>query len=141
MTTQSITKVETATNQNLNQAENTVLLTYVASKPCIVQRFGVVANASEGLLAAMRLKMRLDPINGDAISDLSGMGTLNPGGAIAQGNGVYKNATDRVEVEAGDHITVAVDTAAGGTSTGDVFLEVEELPFAGSLIDNMSASA
>lgn len=135
------TKVVTATAQNLNQAANTVLLTYVASKPCRLHRFGVVGDAAEGLLAAMRLKMRLVPIDTGVAEDLAAAGTLNPGEAKARGLGVYKDAEDNEVIDAGDTITVAIDTAAGGTSTGNVFLEIVELPFAGTEIDDWSKSA
>lgn len=135
------TKVVTATAQNLNQAANTVLLTYVASKPCKLHRIGVVGDAAAGLLAAMRLKTRLVPVATGTAADISGAGVLNPGEAKARGLGVYKDAEERVVVDAGDTITVAVDTSAGGTSTGNVFLEIEELPFAGEPIDDWSESA
>ena len=135
------TKVVTATNQDLNGSANAALLTYVASKPCRLHRFGVVADADEGLLAAMRLKMRLTPVATGTAADIDEAGVLNPGGAVARGLGVYKDAEESKVIDAGDTITVAIDTAAGGTSTGNVFLEIVELPFAGTEIDAMSKSA
>lgn len=135
------TKVVTETNVNLNGSENTALLTYVASKPCKLHRFGVVADASEGLLSAMRLKMRKIPITTGTAEDIDGAGVLDPDGAKDRGKGVYKDAEERVVIDAGDSVTIAIDTAAGGTSTGNVFLEIEELPFAGEEIDDWSESA
>lgn len=135
------TTVKGATGVNLNQSANTVLMTLVAHKPLLLQRFGVIADASEGLLAAMRLKMRKTTIADGTVADLTGMGTLDPGGTKARGKGVYKDAEDYVRVDAGDKVTIAVDTSAGGTSTGDVFIEYIELPFSGSGIDAFSASA
>lgn len=135
------TKVVTARAQNLNQAANTVLLTYTASKPCRLHRFGVVGDAAEGLLAAMRLKMRLTPIDTGVAADLTAAGVLNPGGAKARGLGVYKDAEDNEVINAGDTITVAIDTPAGGISTGNVSLEIVELPFAGTEIADWSQSA
>lgn len=129
-----VTKVVSATGANLNGAANTALLTYVASKPCRIQRFGVVANSANGLLAAMRLKMRKVPIKTGTAADLDGAGVLDPDGAKDRGVLVYKNAEESVFIDAGDHVTVAVHTTAGGTSTGDVWLEVVELPFAGDLV-------
>ena len=135
------TNVVTAANANLNQAENTVLLTYVASKPILLHRFGVVANAAQGLLAAMRLKMRIVPVATGTAADITEAGVLNPGGAVARGLGVYKDVEDRVLINAGDTVTVAVSTDAGGTSTGNVFLEFRELPFSGEAIEALSPSA
>lgn len=135
------TRVEGDTNVNLNQSSNTTLLTVVAHKPMLLQRFGVIADASQGLLAAMRLKMRTTPIATGTTADITEMGTLNPGEAKDRGEGVYKDAEDTVRIDAGDSVEIAVDTSAGGTSTGDVFIEYVELPFAGTEIDAFSVSA
>lgn len=130
------TQTAGAASANLNQAQNTVLLTYVAYRPVRLHRFGVISAAAEGLLAAMDLKLRLVPAATGTAADISGA-VLN-GAAKARGFGLMKTLTSRVEVQAGDTVTLAVETAAGAASTGHVFLEVEELPFAGELIDNVA---
>lgn len=133
-------KVVYAANANLNQAENTVLLTFIAIRPVNLIRFGANANSANGILAATRLKLRETPLSTGTAADISGS-TLNPGALIARGNGVYKDLESRVEIDAGDTVTIAVSTDAGGASTADVWLEYQEEPFAGSRIDNMSESA
>lgn len=122
------TKVEYAANANLNQAQNTALLTYIAMKPCVIQRFGVMANSANGLLAANELKVRVAPAVTGTAAD-SAVGTLDVAANRTRGVIVYKDAEARVEVAAGDTITVCSEVAAGGTSTGDVFLEIQELSF------------
>lgn len=140
MLERTLTKVQYAETVDLNQSSNTALLSFVAAKPIIIHRFGVVADSANGLLAATRLKMRETPIETGTEADLSGT-TLNPDGSVSRGNGVWKMPDSRIKVSAGDKVTVSVETAAGGTSTGLVFLEYEELPFAGTEVSNMSESA
>lgn len=135
------TTTEGATGVNLNQSENTVLLTVVARKPILLYRFGVIADAAEGLLDAMVLKMRKVDISDGSKSDLTGMGNLTPDGAKGRGVGVFKDAEDYVRIDAGDKVEIAIDTAAGGTSTGDVFAEYVELPFSGTEINHYEESA
>ena len=118
---------------NFNQAANTVLLTFVASKPIMIQRFAAIGDAAAGLLAAMVLKLRIIPIATGAVADL---GTERLNGVVrARGLGIYKDLSTppggRV-INAGDTVVIAVSTIAGAVSTGDVSLEYWELPFAGT---------
>jgi hypothetical protein len=117
-----------AANVNLNQAQNTALLTFKAVRTVRLHRFGVVADAAAGLLAPMDLKLRLTPVATGTAADISGA-VLN-GAVKARGYGLVKTLSSREEIVlAGDTVTIAVETAAGGTSTGDVFLEYEPLSF------------
>ena len=121
---------------NLNQAQNTVLLTFKAVRPVRLHRFGVVADAAAGLLAPMDLKLRKTPVATGTAADIDGA-VLN-GAVKARGFGLVKTLTSREEIVlAGDTVTIAVETAAGGTSTGDVFLEYEPLPFQVANIANV----
>lgn len=129
-----VTKIETVRGANLNQAADTVLLTYAANKPCRIQRYGAIGDSSNGIPSATRLKLRERNMSDGSVSDLSDVGTLNPGAALSQGQMVYKDAENRVYVDAGDEIILAIHTDAGGVSTANVWLEVEELPFVGSRI-------
>lgn len=138
MLEQGLTKIAKAEAVNLNQAQNTALLTFTVIKPIRVQRFGVIADAAEGLLAANVLKLRQAPGETGTAADITDE-TLTVGAVIARGSGAYKTVgSPRTQYSPGDQIIIAVETAAGGTSTGDVFIEYAELPFAGSLIDNMT---
>ena len=141
MLERNLTKVAYAASANLNGAANTALLTFVAAKPIAIHRFGVIAAAAEGLLSPMRLKCRITPAKTGTVADIAGAGVLDPGGARARGIGVFKTVTSPVVINAGDTVTVTVDTAAGATSTGHVFLEYGELPFAGNEISAFVASA
>lgn len=126
-----VTSVEySANNLNFNQAAGTALFTIYAAKPMRVQRFGVISEASQGLLAAMRLRLRRGTDGGDTVENIDDT-TLNPGGAVARGIPVYKDMEDRVIINAGETLVVAVQTDAGGTSTGRAWVEFEELPFNG----------
>lgn len=134
-------RVVTAAAANLNQAANTILLTFIASKPIMIQRFAVVPDAALGLLAAMRLKLRLTPVTTGTAADL---GTDILVGAVkARGLGIFKDITgpaNGLRVDAGDTVTVTVSVDAGAASTGDVSLEYWELPFAGTEISDWSES-
>jgi hypothetical protein len=55
-------QVAQALGVDLNSAADIALLTFVASKPISIQRFGVIANAAAGLLAPSVLKLRTIPI-------------------------------------------------------------------------------
>ena len=126
---------------NLNQAANTILLTFVASKPIMIQRFAVISDAAAGLFAAMQLKLRLTPIATGVAADL---GTDVLIGAVkARGLGIYKDVTgpaNGLRVNAGDTVTIAVAVISGAAGTGDVSLEYWELPFAGDEIVSWSKS-
>lgn len=136
-----VTKVVTAEDVELNGSENTALLTYVASKPVKLQRFGVVSTVAAGLLAPTRLKMRKIPVTTGTAEDIAGAGVLNPGGAQDRGVLVYKDAEGSVFIDAGDSITIAVDTAAGAANEGRVWLEVVEYPFSGSLVPDTAVKS
>ncbi len=112
---------------NLNQAANTVLLTFTAKKTAILRRYGVIADAAAGLLAPMDLKLRTVPIATGTAADIANT-TLN-GVARARGLGIVKTLSERVVVTEGDDVTIAIAVAAGGVSTGDVWLEYAEEPF------------
>lgn len=123
---------------NLNQAQNTVLHTYRVLKPVRIHRFGVVADAAAGLLAPMDLKLRHIPGTTGTAADITGA-VLN-GAVKARGYGLVKTLETRVgaDYEPGDEIVIAVETAAGGTSTGDVWLELEPLPFQVESLDRIA---
>lgn len=127
-------KVVYAAAANLNQAANTVLLTFIAMKPVMLQRHGVIADAAAGLLAPSELKLRLTPVATGVAADIAGS-QLDTDVARARGVGVYKDLSSEVRVDAGDTVTIAVAVDAGGVSTGHVSLEYWELPFAGDEID------
>jgi len=121
---------------NLNSAQNTALLTFKALRPVRLHRFGVVADAAAGLLAAMDLKLRKTPVATGTAADIAGA-VLN-GQVKARGLGLVKTLASRETVIlAGDTVTLTVETAAGATSTGDVFLEYEPLPFQVKNITNV----
>lgn len=122
-----------AATANFNQAQNTVLLTFVATRPVRLHRFGAISAAAEGLLAAMDLKLRLTPSATGTVADISGA-VLN-GAVVARGSGLVKTLATREEIAVGDTVTLTVETNAGAASTGHVFLEYEPLPFQ---VDNIS---
>lgn len=132
------TTTAVAAAANLNQAQNTVLLTLRPMRPVRVHRFGVVADAAAGLLAPMDLKLRKVPVNTGTAADITGA-VLN-GAVKARGFGLVKTLETRVGEDylPGDEITLCVETAAGGTSTGDVFIEYEELPFQVASLSNIA---
>jgi len=119
----------------LNQAANTVLLTFTATAPAVITGFGAVADSANGLLAAGVLKLRSVPLATGTAADISGE-TLTFGAVAARGNGYFKRASSRIEVQAGDEVTLAVSTDSGAASTADVWIEYEEQPFVGADISN-----
>lgn len=132
------TLIEGAAAANLNQAQNTVLLTLRVFRPMIIRRFGVVADAAAGLLAPMDLKLRYIPGSTGTAADITGA-VLN-GAVKARGFGLVKTLETRVgnTYVPGDEVVLAVETAAGGTSTGDVWIEYEPLPFQVASIANIA---
>ena len=130
------TLVESAAARNLNGSANTVLKTLRVMQPMRIHRFGVVADAAAGLKAAMKLKLRRIPVETGTAADITGA-VLN-GAAKARGFGIVKTLDTRETVlDIGDEIVIAIDTAAGATSTGDVFIEYEPLPFQVYSVPNM----
>lgn len=124
-----VSRVENAVLVNLNLAQNTASLTFVASVPIKLQRFGVIGGTPNGLLAPLQLKLRTIPIATGVVADL-GTDILG-GGALARGLGRFKNVTGDVVIAAGDTVIVAIETPAGGVDIGEVHLEFWELPFSG----------
>lgn len=125
---------------DLNAAQNVVLLTLRAMRPIRIHRFGVVADAAAGLLAAGDYKLRIIPVATGTAADIAG--TVITGAAKARGFGLVKTLDTRVvNALPGDEIVVAMETDAGGTSTGDVFIEYEPLPFQVADIANVAETA
>lgn len=121
--------VVNAAGVDLNQAQNVVLLTFVASKPIQLHRHSVIADAAAGLLAPTQLKLRVVPIATGVAADIADT-VLTPG-VQARGVGVYRTIgapEAQPRIQAGDTVTIAVETDAGGASTADVALEFWELP-------------
>lgn len=124
---------EVAHSQNLNQAEDTVLLERYFPSGGVVRRYGVVADASEGLLAANELRLRVAPASAPqtpvdvATDDGGNIVSLDVASNRSAGVPVYVDL--RLTVEPGETVIVASKVAAGGTSTGNVWLEFEENPW------------
>ena len=130
-----------ATNVNLALAQNVAMLTFITSKPIMIQRFGAIANAAAGLLAPTRLKLRLAPATTGTAVDL---GTdILVSAAKARGLGIYKNVTTPggLRVDAGDEVQIAIEVTSGGVSSADVWIHYWNLPFAGVEIADWSESA
>jgi len=125
-------RVVGASGVNLNAVVNQGLLEFVANKPITIQRFAVIANAAQGLLAPMVLRLRIRKIRVGFSVDL-GTDLLN-GAALAEGFGIYKDITAPLRIDAGDSVFIAIAVPAGGVSTGNVSLEYWELPFSGAEI-------
>lgn len=134
-----VTETYQALSQNLNQAEDTALLTVYAVKPFVIQRYSVMADASEGLLAANELRLR-KTTRGGTTADITGT-DLDVAENRARGVIVYKDMTSRITIEAGETLIVASKVAAGATSTGDIGLEVVPLPFSGGNIPSDAVAA
>lgn len=133
------TQVDFSAAANLNQAENTVLHTLRVMRPMRIHRFGVVADAAEGLLAASVLKLRKIPVGTGTAADITGA-VLNSA-VKTRGNGICKTlGTREDDFDIGDEVVIAVSTSAGAASTGDVFIEYEPLPFQVTQLDNMAES-
>lgn len=138
---ETITSTATAA-ANFNQAQNTVLHTFIATKPMTIRRYGAVAVAAEGLLAAMQLKLRKVPINTGTAADVAG--SVLKGAVKARGLGICKTlsaAGQQTVFLPGDSVTIAVEVSAGATSTGTVWIEAVPLTWQTAEIDNMVESA
>jgi hypothetical protein len=118
---------------NLNQAEDTVLLERYFPSGGFVRRYGVVGDASEGLLAANELRLRVAPATAPqtpadvATDDGDNIVSLDVASARAAGVMVYVDLG--LTILPGETVIVASKVAAGATSTGNVFLEFQEEPF------------
>lgn len=123
-----------ANNLNLNQGSDTVLATFFVARKAVVRRYGVVSEASQGLLAPSVLNLSYSSDGGANQTAYGSGSTLAVGSARSRGVPVYRNVTTRIEVPAGSTISVRAGTAAGGTSTGRVWIEYDEEPFNGAAI-------
>lgn len=110
---------------NLNQAANTVLLSFYLPGGGAVRRYGVVAEAAQGLLAACVLKMSYSVDGGATFTDFA-TSTLTSG-LRARGVPAYRtlNAVLSQAVPANALVAVRVSTDAGGASTARIWVEVE----------------
>lgn len=126
-----------ATEHGANMNSTGVKITYGVLKPVYVQRVGFVTTSSGNVATAAVLTVKRRVTAGDSGSDET-LYTLSPSAAVARGKGVYKDADDRYLVKPGEQIIVELTSAGGTTSTADVHLEVEEYPFVGSYIANMT---
>jgi hypothetical protein len=136
---------EIANSVNLNQAEDTVLLERYFPSGGVVRRYGVVADAAEGLLAANELRLRIAPATAPqtpadvATDDGGNVCSLDVVSNRVAGVLVYVDT--QVTVEPGETVIVASKVAAGGTSTGNVILEFQEEPFNGSAIPSTAVES
>jgi hypothetical protein len=134
-----------ALSQNLNQAEDTVFIEKYFPSGGFVRRYGVVGDASEGLLAVNELRLRVAPATAPqtpvdvATDDGGNVCSLDVASARAAGVLVYVNLG--LTVLPGETVIVASKVAAGGTSTGNVFLEFVEEPFAGTSIPSTAVES
>lgn len=110
---------------NFNQAANTVLLSFYLPTGGAVRRYGVVAEAAQGLLAASVLKMSYSTDGGATYTDLT-TSTLTPG-TRARGVPVQRslNSGTAQSIPANALVAVRVSTDAGAASTGRIWVEIE----------------
>jgi hypothetical protein len=130
---------------NLNQAEDTVLLAAIFFPAGgFIQRFGVVAEAAEGLLAPNELRLR-SSVDGGATyvdrstNDAGENAELDVVAARARGVDVYKDVG--MTIAPNTLVVVASKVAAGGTSTGRVWMEYALNPFNGGNIPTTAVEA
>lgn len=133
---------------DLNQAQNTILIRFVAHKPIRLVRYGVMCVTGNIELAG-RLKLRRTTLaDPTTFADISG----STGGLTADrpvGFGYYKNvgaqvsaASDSVfDIEAGVEVALAVEVDNGATGTAHAFIEYVERPFVGTPIIGTDADA
>lgn len=121
-----------ANNLNLNQGSNAVLASFFMPRKAVIRRYGVIAEAAQGLLAPGKLNLAVAVAGGASATEVPNSTLAH--GARARGIAVYGNLASRVEVNAGEIVQVRADTAAGGASTGRVWIEVEDQPYNGANI-------
>lgn len=130
---------------DLNQVEDTVFLERYFPSGGFVRRYGVVGDASQGLLAANELRLRVAPATApqtpvDVETD-DGGNICSLDVAVNRAAGVIVYVDLGLTVAPGETIFVASKVAAGGTSTGNVFLEFTEEPFNGSAIPSTAVES
>ena len=121
-----------ANTLNFNQAANTVLATFFFPRRVTLIRYGIISEASEGLLTAGVLNLAI--VNQGGATPVEITGNLLAHGVRARGIGVYKDLTTRQTLEAGELLQIRVDVDAAGTSTGRVWVEYEQDVFNGESI-------
>lgn len=113
---------------NLNQAANTVLLSfYTPALGMLVRRIWLVAEAAAGILAPCVLKLSYSIDGGATFVDVTGA-TVTPG-ARARGILVYRNFTARYAIPTGALVAIRVSTDSGGAGTARLGLDYEPQPF------------
>lgn len=136
-----VTRVVEATNVALDSTGDK--LTVPILKPGTVQRIGLVQDGGTDPGTGLELAVDKRPTAGTD-SDVNSRGAreelfkLSPTASIGQGNGVYKDAAARHDVDAGEELVAEVTSAGAAGSTGHVFVEYVELPFVGDKISNMT---
>lgn len=115
---------------NLNQGSNAVHISTVLPGGGLVRRLHVQADSANGLLAPSVLRVRK---SGDGGASWTTVGDLTVGSARGRGVPVYRTFdVSAAQIDPGEKVEVVDQTAGGGTSTGDVSLEVEYDPFNGA---------
>lgn len=136
---------EIVNSVNLNQAEDTVLLERYFPSGGIVRRYGVVGDSANGLLAANELRLRVAPATAPQtpadVDEDDGGNICSLDVASNRSAGVIVYVDTRITVAPGETVIVASKVAAGGTSTGNVFLEFSEEPFAGTSIPSTAVES
>lgn len=112
---------------NLNQAANTLLVSFYLLAGGYIRRLIVVAEAAAGLLAPGVLKLSYSLDGGATFVDVTGA-TLTHG-ARARGIPVYRNFDLALaRIPAGALVAVRVSTDSGGASTARLIVEVQPEP-------------
>lgn len=115
---------------NLNQGSNAVHVNTYLAGGGVVRRFGVVAEATQGILASSVLALRVSYDGGATFTELA---TLTPG-ATARGIPVVNTLSTKTaaRLSPGALLQVVDKTAGGGTSTGRVWMEIQREPLNGT---------
>jgi hypothetical protein len=119
-----VTKTYTATD-SANSTDTELLVPVV--KPANVYRFGVI-NAHATAIATGGVFQLYHRVLAGSDADRVLLGELSATAAVPQGEGIYMDIDERVEVNPGEELVLEVETIAGSTSA-HFFIEVVEYPF------------
>lgn len=132
-------RIYEAANQDLNSGSTELVVPVL--KPMRVHRAGVINDNSNDIPTDLNLQVVERSTPGDSGSDTVLDGTnfeISPSSAVARGDGLTYTNGSRDVIEPGSQLVLKVETVAGGTSTGDLFLEVEERGYQDADHDNMT---